>query len=176
MHDDIDDATVFGVHADECAVLCCLTEGFEDGGIVNHEHAWISHEEFETGDTFIDHGVHVFESSFAEIGDDHVEAVIDGGFLIGLFPPGIERVAHLGALGLDGEIDESGGASEGGDFGAGFEIVGGRGAAEGHIEVSVNVDAARDQQHTCCIDDLVGIGSRNGVGDVFDGFVLDQKI
>jgi hypothetical protein len=89
----------------------------------------------------------------AQIGDDHVQAVIDAGFALGLFPPGVERVAHARAFGLDGEIDDGGGAAEGRRARAGFEIVGGRGAAEGHVEVGVDVDAAGHHQHAGGVDD-----------------------
>ena len=122
--DDVDDAAVFGVHADQGAVLGGAGEGFEDGRVVDHQDVGIGHEELEAGDAFADHLVHVFEAAFAEVGDDHVEAVVDAGFAFGLLPPGVEGVAHARASGLDGEIDDGGGASEGGGAGAGFEIVG----------------------------------------------------
>ncbi len=104
------------------------------------------------------------------------KAVIDGGLLIGFFPPGIEGVAHARAFGLNGEIDERGGAAEGGGFSAGFEIVGRSGAAEGHIEVSVDVNTARKEQQAGGINDAIGIDCRDGLGDVFDGLVFDQEI
>jgi len=47
---------------------------------------------------------------------------------------------------LDGEVDERGGASESGGDGAGLEVVGAGGAAERHVEMGVDVDAARDDQ------------------------------
>ena len=77
------------------------------------------------------HVVHVFEAACAQVGDDHVEAVIDAGPALGFFPPCVERVAHARAAGLDGEIDDAGGAAEGGGAGAGLEIIGRGGAAEG---------------------------------------------
>ena len=46
------------------------------------------------------------------------------------------------AAGLDGEIDDGGGAAEGRGARAGLEIVGGGGAAERHVEMRVHVDAA----------------------------------
>ena len=176
LYDDINNSAVFGVHTDESAVFGGLAESFENGGVVNHENAGIRHEEFEAGDTFVNHGIHIFKAGFAEVSDDHVQAVIDRRFLIGLFPPSVESVAHLCAFGLNGEIDEGGGATEGSGFGTGFEIVGGGGAAEGHIEMSVNVDAAWEEEETGGVDHLVGIGGRDGYGDVFDGLVFDQQI
>ena len=60
----------------------------------------------------------------AQIGDDHVQAVVDAGLAFGLLPPGVERVAHARAARLDGEIDDAGGAAERRGAGAGLEIVG----------------------------------------------------
>ena len=168
LDDHVDNAAVFGVHADECAVFRGLAHGFEDGRVVDHEDAGIGHEEFEAGYAFVHHVVHVFESAFAEIGDDHVEAVIDAGFVFGFFPPGVEGVAHFGAFGLDGEIDDGGGASEGGGAGAGFEIVGGGGAAEGHVQVGVDVDTAGHDIAAFGVDDAIGDVDGDGFGDFGD--------
>ena len=84
----------------------------------------------------------------AEVGDDHVEAVVDDGAPFGLLPPGVQRVAHARAARLDGEIDDGGGAAESRGARAGFEIVGRSGAAERHVEMGVRVDAAGD--HVAC--------------------------
>ena len=84
----------------------------------------IGHEQLEAGDAFAHHVVHVFEAGVAQIGDDHVQAVVDAGLAFGLLPPGVERVAHLRAARLDGEIDDGGGAAERRGARAGFEIVG----------------------------------------------------
>ena len=70
------------------------------------------------------------------------------GAALGLFPPGVERVAHARAARLDGEIDDGGGAAEGRGARAGFEIVARSGAAEGHVEMGVDVDAAG--HHVAC--------------------------
>ena len=90
-----------------------------------------------------------------QIGDDHVQAVVDAGVAFGLLPPGVERVAHLRAARLDGEIDDGGGAAERRRARAGFEIVGGGGAAERHVEMRVDVDAAGHHEHAGGVDDLV---------------------
>ncbi len=165
-HDDVDHAAVFGVHADEGAILGSAGKGLENGRIVYHEDVGIRHEELEAGDAFVDHFVHIFEAGGAEIGDDHVQAVIDARFAFGLFPPGIESVAHARAAGLNGEIDERGSASESGGARAGFEIVGGSCAAEGHIEVGMDVDAAGKHVKSASIDDSLA-GQRSKVGADF---------
>ena len=48
----VDDAAIFSVHADERAVLGGLAHGFEDGGVVDHEHVGVGHEELEAGHAF----------------------------------------------------------------------------------------------------------------------------
>src|SRR5439155_276736 len=48
-HEDIDDAALLGVHADETAVLGGARERLEDGPVVDHEDARIGHEEREAG-------------------------------------------------------------------------------------------------------------------------------
>ena len=40
------------MHADERAVLRGLLQRLEDGGVVDHEHVGVGHEEFEAGDAF----------------------------------------------------------------------------------------------------------------------------
>ena len=49
----------------------------EDGGIIHHQHVGIGHEQLEAGHAFAHHVVHVFEAGLAQIGDDHVQPVVD---------------------------------------------------------------------------------------------------
>jgi len=74
---------------------------------------------------------------------------------------------------LDGEVDERGGAAEGGGDGAGLEIVGAGGAAEGHIEVRVDVDASGDYEHANGVDDARRVFRRELGGDGSD-FIADD--
>src|ERR1035441_6024794 len=174
--EDIDHAAVFGVHADECAVFGGARERFEDGGVIHHEDVGIGHEQLEAGYDLVDHLVHIFQAAGAQIGDDHVEAVIDTGAAFGLFPPGVERGPHARAAGLDGEIHDAGGAAEGGGARSGFEIVGGGGAAEGHVEVGVGVNAAGQDVHAGGVDDGGGGVLGNAGADFLDAFAFDQDI
>ena len=65
LHDDVDDRAVLGVHADQRAVLRRLLHGLEDGGVVDHQHVGIGHEELEAGHAFAHQVVHVFEAGVA---------------------------------------------------------------------------------------------------------------
>ena len=175
-HDHVDHAAVFGMHADERSIPGRLRERFEDGRVIHHQHARIGHEQFEAGYAFVHHGVHIFQAGFVEIGHDHVQAVIDGSAVFGLLPPDVESVAHLHAARLDGEIDQGSGASEGRRARAGFEIVAGGGTAEGHVEMCVDVDAARQQQHAGRVDHPVGRADRDVGGNLADLFAVDHDV
>jgi len=78
--------------------------------------------------------------------DDAVEGVVGDGFVVGFLHPGVEGLAERLAFVLDGEIDERGGAAKGGGNGAGLEIVGAGGAAEGHVQMGVDIDAAGNDE------------------------------
>ena len=159
-HDDIDYRPVLRVHADQRAVLCCLAHRLEDGCVVDHQHVGIGHEELEAGHALAHHVVHVFEARVGQIGDDHVQAVVDAGLALGLLPPRIERGAHFGSARLDREIDNRRRPADGRGPRAGFKIVGGIGAAKGHVEMRVRVDAAGEQQQAGCVDDCVLAAAR----------------
>ena len=63
---------------------------------------------------------------------------------------------HGVARGLQGEVDDGRGSADGCGDGAGAVIVGRNGAAEGHIEMGVNIDAAGHHQQTGGIDHACG--------------------
>ena len=123
LHDDVNDAAVLGVHADERAILRRLLQRLEDGGIIDHQHVGIGHEQLETGHALAHHVVHVFETRRAEVGDDHVQPVVDAGLALGLLPPGVERGAHLCTLRLDGEVDNGRRSADGRGARAGLKVV-----------------------------------------------------
>ena len=142
LHDHVDHAAVLGMHANQRAVFGGLRQSAENGRVVHHQHVRIRHEKLEAGHALAHHVVHVFEARAAQIGDDHVQTVIDRGAALGFLPPGVERVAHARAAGLDGEIDERGGPAECSGASSGLEIVARGGAAERHVEMGMRVDAA----------------------------------
>ncbi len=158
------------------AVFGSARKGLEDGGVIHHQDVGIGHEELEAGHAFIHHFVHVFEAGIAEIGDDHVQAVVDARFAFGFLEPRVERVAHARAARLDGEIDDARRAAECGGAGAGFEIVGGSSAAEGHVKVRVNVDTAGHDVKAGGVDHVLA-GARFEAGTHFrDAFAFDTHV
>src|SRR5439155_21136198 len=143
--------------------------------------ARIGHEELEAGDAFANELAHFLELRGAEIGDDAVEGVVGDGFVVGLFHPGVEGLAERLAFVLDGEVNERGGAAKGGGDGAGLEIIGAGGAAEGHVKMSVNVNAAGDDEAASGVEDAAGIfrGKLGGDGGDFvagDANVGEERV
>jgi len=172
----VDHAAVLGVHANERAVLGRLLQGTKNSGVIHHKHVGVRHEELEAGYAFAHHVVHVFQACFGKIGDNHVQAIIDARLGLRLFPPGVERIAHLGAAGLDGKVDDGCGAADGRRAGAGFEIVARCGTTERHVEVRVRVDAARQQQHAGGVQHLVARLGWNPGPHFFYRAAVDQHI
>src|SRR6266568_3436183 len=148
LDDHVDGAAVFRVHADEAIVLRGLAHGLEDGGVIEHENAGIGHEELEAGDAFANELAHFFELRGAEIGDDAVEGV----------------------------VDERGGASEGCGDGASLEVVGAGGAAKGHVEVRVHVDAAGDDETAGSVDYFARVFGGKLSGDGGDFVSVDTDV
>ena len=146
LHDHVDRAAVFRVHADQRAILRRVLQSFEDAAVVEHEHAGIRHEQLEAGHAFVDQIVHLGKLSAGNVGDDAVEGVVADGLARGLAHPGVEGLAQLLAFVLNGEVDQRGRSAEGGGARAGFEIVGAGGAAEGHVEMRMHVDAAGEDE------------------------------
>ena len=157
LNDHVDRAAIFRVHADQAGVLGGLAHGAENSGVVEHEDAGIGHEEFEAGDAFAYQFAHLFELRGAEVGDDAVEGVVDDGFVVRLLHPGVKGLAESLPFVLDREIDQRGRAAEGRGNRAGLEIVGAGGAAEGHVQMGVNVDAARDDEQSRSVDHAPGV-------------------
>src|SRR5207253_6038535 len=112
---------------------------------------------------------------------DAVEGVVGDGFVVGFLHPGVESLAEGLAFVLDGEVDERGGAAEGGGDGARLEIIGAGGAAEGHVQVRVDIDPAGDDQAAGGVQDEGGIfrGELGGHGGDFvavDAHIGDASI
>ena len=81
-----------------------LMHDLEHQPVVDHEHVGIGHEEFERRDALLHHRFHLRQSlrsvAGPEVGDGHVQTVVDAGFAGALGQPGFERLAHRMAHGL----------------------------------------------------------------------------
>src|ERR1700730_10555349 len=141
-------------------MLGSLAHGSENRGVIEHKHAGISHEKLETGNAFADKLAHFLELCGTKVSDDAVEGIVGHRFALGFLHPGVESLAQALPLVLNGKIDERGGTAKRRRDGAGLEIVGARGSAEGHVEVRVHVDPAGKHEV---------IGGVEYVAGVFDG-------
>ena len=60
LDEDLDHLAIFRMHADHGAMPASETHGFEQGAVVEHEDAGVSHEQFEAGHAFVgNEGLHV---------------------------------------------------------------------------------------------------------------------
>jgi hypothetical protein len=75
-----DDIAVFAVGHDQHAVFFGLTHGPEDGSVVEAQAVVIGGENLEGGDAHLDQGREFGGDGVVELGQVHVEGVVDGGF------------------------------------------------------------------------------------------------
>ena len=125
--------------------------------VVHHQDVGIRHEDLEAGDSLGDHRVHFVEPGIvrAQVGDCHVQRVVDAGLALGLGAPGLEGLGHRMAHGLQGKVDHRCGAADGRGARAPLVVVRAHRPAEGHVEVGMHIDAAGKHQHSRGIDDCV---------------------
>lgn len=94
FHEDVDRDAVLRVHHDQAAVLGGALHGAQDLAVVAVEDAGVGHELLEGGDALLDQQVHLLERLLVDVGDDHVEGVVDGAVAVGLGVPGVEALAQ----------------------------------------------------------------------------------
>ncbi len=178
-HYDVDHAAILGVHAAERVQQPGLVHDLVHQPVVDHEHVGIGHEELEGRDALLHHGLHLGQALRAvarsKVGDGHVQSEVDARFAVALGQPGFQSLGHGVAARLKGEVDDGGGSADGCGDGAGAVIVSGDGAAEGHVEMGVHVDAAGHNEQTRGIDDGVAVGGDVG-GDLLDGLAVKEDV
>ena len=147
----------------------------EDARVVQHEDAGVGHEQLERRDALADERVHLLFHLIGQLGDDHVEPVVDGRLPLGLLHPRLPGVVKRLPLVLNREVDDRGGAAVRRGDRAGLEVVGRRRAAERHVEVRVHVDPAREDVLAGGIDDAIR-GHRQRRPDRGDLLLLDEDV
>jgi hypothetical protein len=180
FHQHVDGDAVLGVHHGEPAVVGAPLHGPQDLPVVAVEDTRIRHEQLERGDSFLDEQIHLLERVLGDIGEDHVEAVVDGALAVGLGVPGVQAFAQGPADALHGEVDDGRGAAPSGRTRTGLEGVGGGRAAERHLHVGVRVHATRDDVLPRGVDDGVRrptLRQRAALGGQCDDLLtLDQDV
>ena len=136
------DIAIFGVDHDDHAVVGRDAHGVEERGVIDHEDIFVSHEELQAGDAFVEHGGDFFHHGVVEVGDGHVKGVVDLGDIARFRPPGLQPVMQAAADGLDDEVDMGGRAAESRRHVPDIKVVVADRAAEGQVEVGVHIDAA----------------------------------
>ena len=128
---------------------------------------------------FLHHGFHLGQAlravARAKVGYGHMQPVVDARLAVALGQPGFQSLAHGVAPGLQGEVDDGGGSAYGCGDGAGAVIVGRYGAAEGHIQMGVHVDAAGHHQQAGGIDHGVAGGGNVGA-DLLDRLAVAEDV
>ena len=175
LHQHVDHAAVFCVHTDRAAVFSGPQQRLENASVVEHENAWICHEQLEGGHSLAYERIHLGFRPVVQVGDDHVEAVVDHRLALGLFHPRFPGVMKRLAAVLNGEIDDRRRPAEGRCSRPAFEIVRRRRAAERHVEMRVNVDAARQDKLARRVDHFVGV-CVDPRSDQRDPLLLDQHV
>lgn len=180
LDEDVDRDAVLGMHHDQPAVAGGPLHGPQNLTVVAVEDAGVGHEQLEGGDALRDQQVHLPQRGLVHVGEDHVEGVVDRAVAVGLRVPGVEPLTDRAPHGLDGEVDDRGGAAPGGRPGPGLEGVGGVGAAERHLHVRMRVDAAGDDVLAGGVDGPVGgpaLGRVRAVrGECGDAAALDEYV
>ena len=174
-HQLVDDDSVLGVHAHQGAVLARLAQRPEDGRVVGQHHPRIGHEHLVARHPFVREPAHLLDPGCGEVGDDHVEGVVDGGPAGCLGVPGVEGIEGGRAFRLDREVHDARRPAVCGGAGAGLEVVRGHGAAERHLDMGVGIDPARDDESSRRIDDGIGV-DHQVAADQGDGLVTDEEV
>ena len=157
LHEHVDRDAVFGVHHDRRAVVARLLHCAQDLAVVGVEHARIGHEQLERRDTLVLHEVvHVGECLVVDATDDLVERVVDRAIAGGLCVPLGERLLHVLAIALHGEVDDRGHTTPRRGGRSSFERVARKRATEWQLHVRVHVDATGHHVLTLGVDHLVG--------------------
>jgi hypothetical protein len=175
-HQDVNYVTILGVHADRAAVLAGPQQRPENAAVVQHEYAAVRHEQLERGHALTDQRIHLPFGLIVQVGHDHVKSVIDDRLALGLLHPRLPCVVESLAPVLNSEVDDGRRPAERRRDGAGLEIVGRRRAAERHVKVGMDIDAARQHVFAGSIDHLVGLDVGKARADERDLLVFDQHV
>ncbi len=179
LHDHVNHAAVLGVHADQRAILRRLLQRLEDRRVIRHQHIRIGHEQLEARHALAHHVIHIGQARLArvaaQIGHNHVQAVVDAGLALSLLPPGVQRIAHLRALRLNSEVHNRRCPSDGRSARARLKVIARRSPAKRHIEMRVRINAARQQQHLRRIHHRMRTRSNTG-SHLLHGGSLNQHI
>jgi hypothetical protein len=148
----------------------------EERLVVDHKCALVRHEELVGGDALLGESRKLLErAALSQIRDRHVVAHVDDLLALRLPAPLLERVREGRARRLDHEVDVTGRTAERGSGLARRDVVDRHRPAEGHVEVGMRVDAAREHVLAGRIDQTVRIDIE-GLSDHRDPLTVDEHV
>ena len=176
LHQQVDHPAVFRMHADKPAIVRSPFHRLVNSGIIYHKDARVCGEELEACHPLVlDHRVHLGEPLVRQLGEDHMETIVDDRLPLRFSQPCVECPTHRRSLGLHGKVDDARGAAMGGGNGPGFKIVRRRGSAEGQIHVRMDVNTAGDDVSATRVDNLFCLNIKLAP-DCGDGLPLNVDI
>ncbi len=176
LHQHVDRVAVLRVHHHERAGLGGDLHGLEERLVVDHERALVRHEELVRGHALLGQPRELLErAALAQVCDRDVEAHVDDLLPLALSVPDVERLAERLARGLDAEVDVRRRPAERGRRLTGLDVVDRGRAAEGHVEMRMRVDAARQDVAPGGVDDAVGFDVER-LADHRDPLSLDEDV
>jgi len=171
----VDESAVLGVETDRATEAAGRLQRLEDLVVLDH-HGWaVGHVHLERRHALTRDSCHLVGTPGGPFQHSHVKGVVAPRFAGRLSLPVGESLGQRLALLRGREIHHQGGAAEHRCAGAGIEIVDGRGALGGQIEVGVSVDAARQHQAAAGVDQPVS-GSLGDCAERGDLLTVDPQI
>ena len=168
-----EDLVVLGVHADQGAALLGLLQDLVEIAVLDAE--IVNHVHLEGGHAVIHGFLHGVQH--AQVGDAHMDGEVHGGAVFqSLGLTALDSLQEALALLLSAVVEDHGGAAAGRGAGAGEEVVGGDGSAEGEGQMGVGVDGAGKDELTGSVHDLVRLDVREVGADGGDLLVLDGDV
>ena len=168
-----EDLVVLRVYADQGTALLGLLQDLVEVAVLYAE--IVNHVNLEGGDTIV-HGV-LHGVQHAQVGDGHMDAEVHrGAVLQSLGLTALGGVKKALSLSLPTRVEDHGGAAAGRSAGAGEEVVGGDGSAEGEGQMGVGVDGTGKNELTGSVHDLVRLDVREVGADGGDLLILDGNV
>src|SRR5207247_11015329 len=136
-------ASVLAMDANHPAILCGSLQGIEDAGIVQHEHAGVSHEKLKAGNALAHQRIHFLQLRIAQLSNNAMKCIIADCFLRRLLHPRIKSRSQKLSFVLDSEINQRCRSAKCRRSRASLEVVGAGSAADRHVQMGMDMNAAR---------------------------------
>src|SRR6266487_361621 len=175
---EVDSNTILGVYHYQTSQTSRTTQHTINRLIIDHEGAWVGHQQFKGRHTLGNHLIHRRFWSRGKIGDRDVKAIIDNGLPPRFTMPGLEGFSQAMPALLISEIDDGGGATTGGCYRTRLEVIAGNSCRQRQFYMCMHINSAREDIFSLsvkyCVDLQRGEGSRRtNCGDLL---ILDEYV